>query len=263
MSTSLVGTTGHSSGGGYPEIARAIREQIGRGLLGRGERLPPISELARRCGTTAITIRRALRLLEEEGLVRVEHGVGTFVADWSRRYETFSLPSFSEEMASRNIRAVTEIRGRAGDVHNPRAALALGLEPGARAALLERLRKIDGVPVVFQRSWLSMELREAVEGYSPDRSLYELLRERSGRMATGAEERLRVAALPARAARELGRAEGSLGWISLRTTFDSAGEPMVYDEAFFAADGMEVRILRRAGRTDVEYRPAEREPGGR
>src|SRR5690349_40972 len=97
---------------GYPAIAQALRGSIVRGEMKAGEQLPPISALARCFGTTAITVRRALRLLEEQGLVRVEHGNGTFVADWSRAYDLPHLPSFSAEMAARELRVETVVRGR-------------------------------------------------------------------------------------------------------------------------------------------------------
>src|SRR5436309_2534118 len=95
MSTSLI----QIPAGGYLSIAGRLREQILAGTLAPGVQLPPISELARRHDTTPVTVRRALRQLEEEGLVRVEHGVGTFAADWMRGFDL--LPSFSAEMASR------------------------------------------------------------------------------------------------------------------------------------------------------------------
>src|SRR5438874_9375286 len=92
-------------GSGYLGIAAALRERITRGELPAGAQLPPIGELARQHATTAITARRALRALEEEGLVRVEHGVGTFVADWARGFDL--LPSFGAEMAARDLRVET------------------------------------------------------------------------------------------------------------------------------------------------------------
>src|SRR6476469_3686184 len=101
MSTSSYHPAGRE-GSGASGIALALRRDIAAGRLSPAEQLPPINALAQAYRTTAITVRRALRTLEEEGLVRVEHGVGTFVADWSGRYDLLHLPSFSAQMAERN-----------------------------------------------------------------------------------------------------------------------------------------------------------------
>src|SRR5690349_7175703 len=110
MSTSLILPI---PGGGYLSIAARLREQILEGALPPGTQLPSISELARRHETTPITVRRALRQLEEEGLVRVEHGVGTFAADWARSFDL--LPTFRAEMASRALNSRTEVLRREYD----------------------------------------------------------------------------------------------------------------------------------------------------
>src|SRR5437660_708578 len=95
MSTAL----DYSDRRGFVGIAEPLRRAIVRGELTPSSQLPPISELAQRHRTTAITVRRALRMLEEEGLVRVEHGVGTFVVDWAAGYDQLHLPAFAEELA--------------------------------------------------------------------------------------------------------------------------------------------------------------------
>ena len=55
------------------------------------------------------------------------------------------------------------------------------------------------------------------------------------------------------AAATLREQPGAFGWRSRRTTFDAAGEPLVFDDASFAAERMRVRITRRAGQTGVAY----------
>src|SRR5690606_25213529 len=62
----------------------AISEELtGRIRAGRwlpGERLPSIAALARELGASAGSVREALRSLQTRGLVRMEHGRGTFVS---------------------------------------------------------------------------------------------------------------------------------------------------------------------------------------
>jgi DNA-binding transcriptional regulator YhcF (GntR family) len=60
-------------------IYAALRDQIVRGELVAGTRLPSHSQLAVEYGVATLTVRHALSQLETEGLVLREHGRGTFV----------------------------------------------------------------------------------------------------------------------------------------------------------------------------------------
>ncbi len=63
----------------YQEIADALLEQIRDGSLQPGARVPSQNELAAMFSVNAITSRRALQELEEQGVVRRIRGKGTFV----------------------------------------------------------------------------------------------------------------------------------------------------------------------------------------
>ena len=244
---------------GSSGIAQALRGEIMRGELAAGAQLPPIAELARRYDTTAVTVRRALRDLEDEGLIRVEHGVGTFVADWSRQFDLLHLPSFAAEMAARDVRPSTDVLQRAFGIEAPQAAEALGLEAGEPVHVLTRLRRVGDVPIAMQSSYLGDTLREVVERYTPDRSLYEMVREATGRAPLAAEETLQALSLCEETAKPLAVAPGSPGWVAARTTFDAGGMPLVYDEAYFPSERVELHLRRRAGQTSFDYRI---KPGG-
>ena len=56
-------------GPAYEQVARSVREAILTGRLSDGERLPSEVALARQTGVSRSTVREALRLLEESGVV--------------------------------------------------------------------------------------------------------------------------------------------------------------------------------------------------
>ncbi|MEO5876095.1 MAG: FCD domain-containing protein [Streptosporangiaceae bacterium] len=69
------------SGNAFEETVERLLEVIKLGAVGHGERLPPERELAPRLGVSRVTLREAIRALQEEGYVesrRGRHG-GTFV----------------------------------------------------------------------------------------------------------------------------------------------------------------------------------------
>ncbi|MFC8877722.1 GntR family transcriptional regulator [Streptomyces ardesiacus] len=60
-------------------IADDLRHQITAGCVKPGDRLPSEADLADRYGVSTVTLRRALALLQGEGLVEKIHGKGNFV----------------------------------------------------------------------------------------------------------------------------------------------------------------------------------------
>ena len=67
----------------YRRIAADLRAKIQVGELRPGEQVPSANQLAEQFGVNRNTALRALRLLADEGLVTMEQGWGTFVAERS------------------------------------------------------------------------------------------------------------------------------------------------------------------------------------
>jgi GntR family transcriptional regulator len=56
-----------------------LRAEIERGKFGPGQLLPSIADLSQRFQASTITVRRALGLLEDEGLLSIHQGHGSWV----------------------------------------------------------------------------------------------------------------------------------------------------------------------------------------
>jgi len=65
----------------YRRVADDIAARIASGELKPGTRLRPERELAEHYGVAYHTVRRAMKVLRERGLIVSIHGRGTFVAD--------------------------------------------------------------------------------------------------------------------------------------------------------------------------------------
>jgi len=61
----------------YVQLAGLLRERIRAGKI--GPRVPSIMELADQTGLAPATVKRALRLLKDEGVIYTVPGRGTFV----------------------------------------------------------------------------------------------------------------------------------------------------------------------------------------
>ena len=65
----------------YEQVADHIEDLVCAGKLQKGDRLPPERELAERLGVARGVVREAVKLLGARGLVTVEPGRGTFIAE--------------------------------------------------------------------------------------------------------------------------------------------------------------------------------------
>ncbi|EWT04672.1 MULTISPECIES: GntR family transcriptional regulator [Intrasporangiaceae] len=71
----------------YQQVRRQLADLITAGLLGPGDRLPPLRQLAGDLGVAVGTVGRAYRELEQEGLLTSRRGGGTRVAAHARAPE--------------------------------------------------------------------------------------------------------------------------------------------------------------------------------
>ena len=65
----------------YYQLEGLLREKIVSGKFVAGDKLPTESELIQQYGVSRITVRQALTVLAEEGLIERRQGRGTFVAE--------------------------------------------------------------------------------------------------------------------------------------------------------------------------------------
>ena len=68
----------------YVQLAEQIRLLVRRAALSPGDPLPTVRELAVELGINANTVTRVYRDLQQEGLLRLERGLGTFAQPQQR-----------------------------------------------------------------------------------------------------------------------------------------------------------------------------------
>ena len=131
----------------YAALAAAMRSRIVAGEWPPGSALPAELTLAAEHGVALGTMRRALDLLAEQGLVDRIHGRGTFVrqglggAPMLRffRFGAGGSDAPTSRILSREVLAApTEV------------ARALGCGPREQALRLKRLRSVGGQPALHE-----------------------------------------------------------------------------------------------------------------
>lgn len=237
----------------YVSIYRDLKAAISAGDLVPGEPLPSQRELSEGFGVTLMTLRQALTLLSEDGLVNTEHGRGTFVTHSSYRLPLGPLGSFAEEMQRSGGRLRTEVL----DYTRTRAPapvvsrLSLNSEFAFR---LVRLRHIDDRPLLLQTSYLPLPLgRRLNVGQLADRSLYAVLDEDLDVRVSRAAESIQAISLAADDAETLQRSVSQPALLSNRLTYTDGDRPILDDRAIMPGDSVVISAERRPEDVQVSF----------
>jgi GntR family transcriptional regulator len=255
----------------YLRIYSALRERITSGQWPAGSSLPAQRDLADEFGVSIMTLRQALQLLADEGLVGTRHGLGTYVTP-RFAHDLGHLRSFGSDLARQGAEVTTQLLESAAVPPPDRVAARLG-GPG-QVLRLRRLRLVAGRPVLLQTSWLPIPLPGGLDPRDitdaglaapgdPDApggpGLYTVLAER-GLAVARASETITPTVLRPGEARHLARPEGSPALLSHRLSFTAAGDPVIDDHALLPGDTVALTANRSADHLEVSYTLAAPSP---
>lgn len=240
-------TKSQSASGGvalWRQIADAIRLDIVGGKLANGDRLPTEALLAERFSANRHTVRRALAVLAEEGVVAAEQGRGTFVK--SIRRLTYPI--------GKRTRFREGLKGQAGSLTSvsisdkienatARVAEALGLKPGTKVVRTEGLSIADGVPISRSTTWLPYrrfpDFAARIKDMQSTTAVFQ-----SYEIADYSRASTRISARHAdvEETRSLNLAPGAIVLVSEAVDIDPEGEPLSYALTRFPAERMELVV---------------------
>ena len=214
----------------YQVIYEDLSSQISSGALEADARLPSESDLAQRYGVSRMTVRQAVRQLQDEHLLVRRRGSGTFVTRPSaQRRRLNRLGSFAQEMGADETRVRTELLARETTAAPEEARECLGLPPGRETIRIERVRLIDDRPAALQVSWLPYALVPLLARVElTGGSLYRTIREHYGLRLSWADMEVSATAATAAQARMLDVRRGAPLIASVRITHDHSSTAVEY-----------------------------------
>ncbi len=213
----------------FRAIGDDLRRRVEAGEFGAGRLLPSEAMLAEAYRASRVTVRRALDLLRQEGLVDARQGLGWFVAVDPLRQTLARLGTTEAQLAESGVSSQRRILGFRVVPAPPRVRQVLRCD-----AVLEvrRVNLADGEPFARVTVWCPEELaggltREQVA----QASFYDLLDVAIG----GATQTIAAAVAGAGDARLLEIPKGSPVLVCERITRDTAGEPVLISVHVFPA----------------------------
>ena len=134
----------------YAAVKASLKQRIAQGGWQPGTRLPSERELVQEFGCARMTVHRALRELEEEGLIERRQGSGSFVAELHPISNLLRVRDIAEEIAERGHAHTTRVCSVSRDAADPATATAMRLANGTAVFRVQLVHCENGVPIQFE-----------------------------------------------------------------------------------------------------------------
>ncbi|UCD99205.1 MAG: GntR family transcriptional regulator [Chloroflexota bacterium] len=160
----------------YVQIANRLISQIETGDLSPGEQLPAEREFSENIGVNRMTLRRALQVLESQGLIVRKHGVGTFIAEPKIDRQVEVIYRFTSVMQNRGLTPGAKIISLERIPAGRFLARNLAIDPGDEVFDILRLRSINEEPVMLENYKISVARFPQLDHYDlENHSIYEIM----------------------------------------------------------------------------------------
>jgi len=153
----------------YQQIADRLRDQIDSGALQPGERLPSEPDLVRQFDASRNTVRLALALLTNQGLVVTRQGLGTFVTEPARPFTALLSRVTSHPAVQSTSTLLPEVSNAKAEAETSRqvverspasvsVAEKLEIRPGDLVVVRRRSGTIGDVPWMMMASYFPLDI---------------------------------------------------------------------------------------------------------
>ena len=175
----------------YLQVSEWIRENIYKGDLTTGDRVPSENQIMDILGVSRGTVKKAVTMLVNEGLLVQVQGKGTFVKSENISYSLGEgLLSFAESLESQHLHFETEVIESRRDVASKLVASKLGIEVGAPILYLKRVRSVEGEKVMLIENRINIAHCPGIEDIDfNSNNLFPTVERLSGKKIASSESR--------------------------------------------------------------------------
>ncbi len=142
----------------YIKIKDSIVEQIESGMLLPRQKLPSERSLADSFGTTRVTLREALSLLEAEGRIYREDRRGWFISPAPLHYDLTQAQSFPSMALAQNRVPKVQLVDAKAVLADKYATHLLKLKPFSNIFQIDSVRYLEDRPVVYVINYIKADL---------------------------------------------------------------------------------------------------------
>lgn len=142
----------------YVQISQKLRESIQQGVYKAEEKLPSENQLSDRFGVNRHTLRKAIALLKDEGLLRTDKGRGIFVATPPLEYPIGKRVRYNEALEAQGKKGSYELLKTTQIAAESDIAKKLKIKIGEPVAIFEYLGFADKHPLHLTTSYFPLTI---------------------------------------------------------------------------------------------------------
>ena len=232
----------------YFQLYDILHRDIKNGVYKRGALLPTENELVDRYGISRVTVRKAMDLLMNDGLIGKRRGYGTFVQSPKVEQTLTRVLHFSNEMEKRGRQTSTSMLSNRVLPATKVMAEALAIPEGTDLIQVSRLRYADGVPMCMENAFLIRERCPLVANEDfTDSSLRSFLITEYNIVWRYARQKIYAVKATAKLARHLKVSPGDPFIYVERVSYDQFDVPGEYLQAYYRGDSYYLTAELNAG----------------
>ncbi|KAA1378356.1 GntR family transcriptional regulator [Aeromicrobium fastidiosum] len=218
----------------YFQVAEQFERAILDGSIAPGERIDNEVALAQKLGLSRPTMRQAIQVLVDKGMLVRKRGVGTQVVHGKIR-RSVELTSLFDDLSAAGQKPRTEVIAVGKVAADEDVARELQLSKGADVWSLERLRFVDRQPLAHMHNYIPIDVVDLEAIDLSETGLYAHLRS-SGIVMRVARQRIGARGAAVDEARLLGERKGAPLLTMQRTAYDNAGRAVEYGRHAYRPD---------------------------
>ncbi|SHN34593.1 GntR family transcriptional regulator [Gracilibacillus kekensis] len=156
----------------YHQLEEQIKARIENGELLPGDLLPSEREYAEQLNISRMTVRQAITNLVNDRYLHRIKGKGTFITEKKFEQSLNGLTSFTEDMKSRGMEPSNKLINF--EIIPAKLSLAeqLNIPEHTPVYEIKRVRLAEGIPMAFERTYISANLIKGVTDDIVKSSLY-------------------------------------------------------------------------------------------
>jgi len=221
----------------WSAIADTLRRAIAAGEYKVGDKLQTEAALSARFGVNRHTVRHALKVLAEEGLVHSRRGAGVFVAMAPTDYPLGRRVRFNQNLAASGREARRQVLSLLTRPASEREGEALSLAQGERVHVYEGISLADGTPIaVFNSVFPAARFPDMLRDLEETTSISKALARAGVPDYVRSSTRLTAKLASATQALHLQIAENAPLLRSVSVNSDPDGRAVEYGRTWFAGD---------------------------
>jgi len=229
-------------------VRRELEGRIRKGVLRPGEQLPNEPELAAQLGVSRNSLREALQVLEDAGLIIKRHGIGTFVTESSPlvRAGIERLTSLTEFVADQGRTPGSRLVSFDIAAADSEVRKKLGLAGTNQVAIVQTIKTADAQPVAVCFDYVpTMFLKEPIDPQSLAVSIFEGLENEHCISIRLAECEIIPTLADNTIADMLDSEPGAPVLLLSQVHLDTQGRRVCYSRSYFPATKFTFRLVRR------------------